>query len=288
MKGQVSVVTGANSGIGFETSHLLAAEGGKVVMVCRDRRKGEAAMARIRRRLPDADLRLEVKDLSVLDEVRVLGSTLSSEYTAIHLLINNAGVYRAGSEKTVDGYERTLAVNHLSHFLLTHLLVPQLRAAKGRVINVSSDAHRRGSLVADKLEDALLGRSRYSGWGAYSDSKLANILFTSELAKRYRPEEMAACAFHPGVLATRIWNQNLNPISLLMVLFKPIMGKPAVGGEAALFLSKEPAEAIHGKYFDKTREREPSRRAQDARLAEELWEISVRLTGLTELSDEIV
>ena len=280
MKNQISVVTGANSGVGFETSLLLAEQGMSVVMICRDARKGEAAMDRIRGRVPGADLRLEVKDLAVLEDVRELGATLSSDFPAVHVLVNNAGVYRAESEKTVDGYERTLAVNHLSHFLLTHLLFPSLMAAKGRVINVSSDAHRRGSLTIESRENALLGRSRYSGYGAYSDSKLANILFTTELAKRYPPDELATCAFHPGVLATRIWNQNRNPLSLLMVLFKPIMGKPAVGGEAALSLSKEPAEAIHGKYFDKTREREPSSRAQDERLAEKLWEISLRLTGL--------
>ncbi|MBT8398544.1 MAG: SDR family oxidoreductase [Gemmatimonadetes bacterium] len=282
MKDQISVVTGANSGVGFETALMLAEEGGTVVLVCRDQEKGDDALRRIRTQVPNADLRLEIADLANMGEVRELGRKLSSEHPGLHLLVNNAGVYRAGLEKTVDGFERTLAVNHLSHFLLTHLVLPNLLAARGRVLNVSSEAHRRAGLDVESLEAAIRGETRYNGWVAYSDSKLANILFTKELARRYRQEELATCAFHPGVLSTRIWNKNLNPVSLLMVLFKPVMGKPAVGGEAALFLTQEPPEAIHGRYFNKKRERDPSRRADDSRLAEDLWEISLRLTGLAE------
>ncbi len=280
MKDKVCVVTGANSGVGFQASLLLAQLGGTVVLVCRDRSRGETALNQITTRVPSADVRLEVKDLADLGQVRELGSILSTDNQTIDLLVNNAGVYRASLERTADGFEQTMAVNHLSHFLLTHLLLCQLLAGSGRVINVSSEAHRRGRLDSGSLEDTLRGRSRYSGMGAYSYSKLANILFTSELARRYRPDELTACAVHPGVLATRIWNQNMNPLSLFMVLLKPIMGRPSVGGEAVAFLAQKPAEAVHGRYFNKKWETNPSTRAQDQGLARDLWDVSLALTGL--------
>ena len=282
MKDRVAVVTGANSGVGFETAHLLAEMGSTVVLVCRDRGRGEAAMDRIRARVPSADLRLEVTDLAELGEVRALGEALSEDFPAIHLLVNNAGVYRAGLERTSDGFEKTMAVNHLSHFLLTHLLMPQLLAGGGRVINVSSEAHRRAKLATGSLKECLHGQGRYSGMVAYSDSKLANILFTQELAERFPAHELSTCAVHPGVLATRIWNQNRNFLSLLMTFLKPIMGKPMVGGEAVSFLAQEPSAAIHGRYFDRKREVRPAPPAQDEALARELWELSTELTGLPE------
>ena len=280
MKNRVCVVTGANSGVGFETSLLLAELEAEVVLVCRDRGKGEGALRRIRDRLPSAKLRLEVTDLADLGQVRELGKVLSKDFQALDLLVNNAGVYRASLEKTGDGFERTLAVNHLSHFLLTHLLLAPLLAGAGRVINVSSEAHRRGKLVSESLEEQLRGNQRFGGWNAYSDSKLANVLFTSELSRRFQPHQLTTCAVHPGVLSTHIWNQNRSPLSLLMNVFKPIMGKPSVGGEAVVFLSRQPSEEIHGRYFNKKRLVPPSPLGQDSELARELWDVSWESVGL--------
>ena len=237
-------------------------------------------MERIKAQVPDGDLALEIADLASLKQVRMLAERISLKYQKIDVLVNNAGVYRAGLEKTEDGFEMTMAVNHLSHFLLTHLLLPHLLAARGRVINVSSEAHRRASITAETLEAAFLGKGPYNGWRTYSDSKLTNILFTGGLARRYPAEELVVCSVHPGVLATRLWNQNRNPLSLLMVLFKPLMGKGSVGGEAVFFLAKEPGGTIHGQYFDKKRVADPSPAGRDQALQERLWKLSERWTKL--------
>lgn len=281
MADRICVITGANSGVGFEATRLLAEEGATVVLVCRDRGRGEAAVEDIQKKVPSARLSLEVADLASLDQVRSLAAKLAQTLPAVHLLVNNAAVIRADLEKTDDGFERTMAVNHLAPFLLTHLLLPQLLASTGRVINVSSEAHRRGRLKAETLGETLRAPARYSGMQAYSDSKLANILFTAELARRYPLDQLSTCAVHPGVLATRIWNQNRTPLSLLMVLLKPIMGKPSVGGDAVAFLANEPAQAIHGRYFNKQKEARPMDPAHDEELARDLWELSMDLTGLS-------
>lgn len=285
MNNQTCIITGANSGVGFEAASSLAELGASVVLVCRSRERGEDAVSRIEAKAPSAELRLEVADLSSFKQVRILAETLASQLSSVDILINNAGVYRASLEKTEDGFERTFAVNHLSHFLLTHLLLPRLLQSSGRVINVASAAHRRGRLALDSLEEALRGRAGYDGWKTYSDSKLANILFTRELARRFAPEELATCSVHPGVLATRIWNQNRNPISLLMVLFKPLMGRARVGGDALVNAVRGDAGEIHGAYFDKVKPVRPTDMACDDALARGLWELSLTSVGLS--TDEV-
>lgn len=280
MKSKTCVITGANSGVGFEAAASLAQLGASVVLVCRSRERGEAAVGSIRNQTPAANLRLEVADLSSLQQVRDLAGILATSLPSVEVLVNNAGVYRANLERTEDGFERTFAVNHLSHFLLTHLLLPRLLEGAGRVINVASEAHRRGKLSVESLEESFRGGSHYDGWKTYSNSKLANILFTRELARRHDSGSLATCAVHPGVLATRIWNQNRNPISLLMVLFKPFMGRASVGGDSIVFAAQERAETIHGMYLDKKRLAEPTRMGRDDSLAQGLWEVSRTAVGL--------
>lgn len=285
MKGKVCVVTGANSGVGFATVLTLARLGAQVVLVCRTRARGETALKRIVKRVPSADLSLAVSDLASLEQVRRLGSQLAANFPGIDLLVNNAGVYRAGLEQTEDGFERTLMVNHLSHFLLTHMLLSSLLRAGGRVINVSSNGHRGAKLTRAPLEEIIRGHGGYSGVRAYCDSKLANILFTAELARRYPADRLSVVALHPGVLATRIWNRNLHPLSLFMRLFKPFMGRPSVGGDAVVYLAQAPAEEVHGRYFDKKKRSEPAPMAQDPNLARDLWNVSAALVGLA--SDQV-
>lgn len=277
MKGTTCLVTGANSGVGFETTRLLAGRGARVVMVCRDRGRGEAAMAKVRAELPSADLHLEVTDLSSLEAVDALGRSLLASGRPLHALVNNAGVYRARLEFSADGYEMTMAVNHLAHFHLTRLLCPLLQESGGRVVNVASAAHRRGSLGVADLEAAFRRPSRYDGWVTYSNSKLANILFTMAFAARFDADEVPACSLHPGVLATGIWNQNRNPASLLMVLFKPLMGRASVGGDAVLKACMAPAESIHGRYFDKDRDAVPKLGPDAVETSEALWTLSEQL-----------
>jgi len=281
MKGNVCVVTGANSGVGFETAAGMAGLGATVVLVCRSRDRGESAVEAIRSRTASADLRLLVADLSSFAQVRRLAKKLTVDLPSVDVLVNNAGIYRAGLELTEDGFERTMAVNHLSHFLLTHLLLPRLRdSLPGRVVNVASRAHRRGRLTLENLEDVLRGRGRYDGWNAYSDSKLANILFSRELARRYDAFELSTCSMHPGVLATGLWDRNRNPLSLLMRMLRPVLGKASVGGDAVVFLARQPPEAVHGKYFDKTRPVEPRPMGRDDLLAARFWELSAQAVGL--------
>jgi NAD(P)-dependent dehydrogenase (short-subunit alcohol dehydrogenase family) len=281
MNGKVCVITGANSGVGFEAASSMAALGARVVLVCRSRARGKAAIEAIRASTPSAELRLQVVDLSSFAQVRGLAKDLTEDFPTIDVLVNNAGVYRARLEHTEDGFERTMTVNHLSHFLLTHLLLRRLLSSDwGRIVNVASRAHRRGRLTVDNLEGVLRGRGRYDGWKAYSDSKLANILFSRELANRFETSELSTCSMHPGVLATGLWSQNTNTVSLLMRLVQPLLGRASIGGDAVTFLAQEPAEAVHGKYFDKTRAVEPRPMGRDDGLARRLWELSLAAVGL--------
>ena len=276
-----AVVTGANSGVGRSAAELLAAAGASVVMVCRSEERGHAALETVRTRSSNSRVRLEVADLSSLSSVRQLASRLRDRAGPIDVLVNNAGVYKARREMTEDGFEMTMAVNHLGHFVLTHLLLDQLAEAGGRVISVSSDGHRSGDLRRAPLEDILTGRVRFKSLQAYADSKLANVLFAFELSRRFRHRGITTAALHPGVLATRIWNQNLDPLSLMMRLFKPFMKRPSTGGRAVCRLAVESsADAVDGRYFHVEKESTAADQAYDQELAEELWNVSTRLTGV--------
>jgi NAD(P)-dependent dehydrogenase (short-subunit alcohol dehydrogenase family) len=276
----LAVVTGANSGVGRSATGLLAAGGASVVMVCRSEQRGSAALDAVRKESSDSRVRLEVADLSSLSSVRDLASRLAAA-GSIDVLVNNAGVYRARREMTEDGFEMTMAVNHLGHFVLTHLLVDQLTEAGGRVINVSSDGHRSGDLRKAPLEDILTARIPFKGLQAYADSKLANVLFAFELSRRMGEAGITAAALHPGVLSTRIWNQNLNPLSLMMRAFKPFMKRPSTGGRAVCRVAVEAAATdVDGRYFHVEEESKAADQAYDRELAEELWNESARLTGV--------
>ncbi len=281
LRGKTCIVTGANSGVGKAASQLLAARGATVVMVCRDRRRGESEQAAIRRATGNSDVQLEKADLACFAEVRRAGEALNARFDRIDVLVNNAGVYRAQREITTDGYEMTHAVNHLAHFLLTHLLLDSLRAAGGRVITVSSEAHRGGDLTQRPLEAILRGEVAYRGFQAYSDSKLANVLFTFELARRLENARVTANALHPGVLATRIWNQNKNLVSLFMRACKPFLGRPRRGGEAVFLLAAgRQLNGVTGRYFNRLDDAQAVEAAYDRDLARRLWELSAELTGV--------
>lgn len=280
LTGRVCAVTGANSGLGKATTMGLAARGASVVMICRDRERGERARQEIEGAIEGADLWLRLADLASLTEVRRLGEDLSRELDRLDVLVNNAGVYRARLEKTGDGLEKTMAVNHLAHFLLTRMLLEPLQAAEGRVINVSSESHRTADLGRAPLESILRGEGDYDGYRAYGDSKAANILFTCELARRYGEARLTTAAVHPGGVATRIWNQNRNFLSLVARLFKPFMRSPRSGAEPILRLAAEAdAAEMQGRYFNRMKSQQPAGAAADSGLAAELWELSERLTG---------
>jgi NAD(P)-dependent dehydrogenase (short-subunit alcohol dehydrogenase family) len=281
LTGRTYVVTGANSGVGRATTERLAADGAAVALVCRSRERGERALREIEERTGNTELALRVADLASLGQVRRLGEELATDLARLDGLINNAGVYRARREPTEEGLEMTMAVNHLAHYLLTHHVFEPLRSAGGRVVNVSSGSHRTGDLRRAPLESIVRGEIRYRGYQAYSDSKLANVLFTRELDRRARSTGVTTHAVHPGMLATRIWNQNRNLGSLLARLFKPFMGSPEKGGAAVARVATDPAlDGVSGRYFDRMDEAEPAPQARDAGLARELWELSAELVGV--------
>lgn len=274
------LVTGANSGIGREATLRLARRGHPVVMACRSRRRARRAREAIRAEVPSAPLEVLEVDLAELDAVRRAAASFRDRHDRLDVLVANAGIYRARLRRTAAGFEETMAVNHLGHFLLTRLLREPLRRAGGRVLSVSSDAHRRGDLEDRPLEAILRGRGDFSGVQAYCDSKLANVLFARELARREADHGVTAASLHPGALATRIWNRNRDLLSLAARLAKPFMGRAAEGGGVVARLALAPrTELGRGRYFDRADPAEPSPRARDPELAARLWEVSERAVG---------
>lgn len=280
LEGRAVVVTGANSGVGRSLSELLIDAGAHVVMVCRDQTRGASALDALTRRPASGTAELEIADLADFESVRALGERLR-RFDAIEALVNNAGVWRTRREKNPAGLELTMATNHLGHFLLTDFLLEGLRAGGRRIVNVSSGAHRRGDLNRAPVDEIISGEAWKGGLQAYSDSKLANVLFSAELVRRYGGSGLIANSLHPGVLRTGIWNKTHNPLTLLMRLFKPAMGSPAVGGRAILRLLVDPALSdVTDSYFDVEEISEVQPQGRDQRIARDLWDASARLTGV--------
>ncbi|MDX1396574.1 MAG: SDR family NAD(P)-dependent oxidoreductase [Gemmatimonadota bacterium] len=280
LSNRLVIVTGANSGVGYSVSGHLLEAGARVVLVCRDRERGEHARASLESAHPRGVPELEIADLSDLSSVRDLAARLA-RFDGIEALVNNAGVWRAHLERTAAGLEVTMATNHLGHFLLTHLLRPQLSAGGNRVVNVSSRAHYRADLTRAPFEDICKGDAWRGGLEAYSDSKLANVVFTVELVRRYGEDGLVANAVHPGVLRTMIWNKGRSPVSWILRMLKPLMGSADVGGRAVMRLLEDPERRLMtGAYFDVEEVAKPAASAGDEALGRRLWETSALLTGL--------
>jgi NAD(P)-dependent dehydrogenase (short-subunit alcohol dehydrogenase family) len=277
MHGQVCVVTGATSGIGKAAAAALARQGAEIIVVGRDPGRAEATAAAIQ-----ADgappPKVEIADLARLDQVRALAGRLNQTLDRIDVLINNAGLVLNERQVTPDGYEHVFAVNHLAPFLLTNLLRPKLTAsAPARVITVSSDAHTAARL---DLDDPNLEHG-WSSWRSYSNSKLANILFTRELAGRLDGTGLTANCLHPGVVRTGFGRDARPLMRVGITIAKPFMLSPERGADTTVYLASSPDVAAKtGGYYVKRQLREPSAAARDDGLARRLWEISERLTGL--------
>jgi NAD(P)-dependent dehydrogenase (short-subunit alcohol dehydrogenase family) len=284
LEGRICLVTGATSGIGLETAVGLAERGAHVVIAGRDARRAEIARADVTRRSGNRNVDLLLADLSAQAEVRKLADAFLSGYPALHVLVNNAGAVWNRRELTVDGLEATFAVNHLAYFLLTHLLLDRIRAsAPARIVNVASDAHRFGSIDWDDLqsERRYRGLPVVSGLRAYAASKLANLLFTAELARRLAGSGVTANSVHPGMVATGLGKNNgvLGEIAALLV--RPFARTPAQGAATSIHLASAPELAgVSGQYFANQRRRAPAAAALDADAARRLWEVSARLTGV--------
>ena len=279
MRGKTCIITGATGGIGLETAAQLGALGARLVLVGRDRYKGNDAIGRLRADVPGVAVEMHYADLSRPDEIRRLGVALLDTASRIDILVNNAGALFANRSSTSDGLELTFALNHMGYVRLMALLRDRLIAsAPARVVNVASEAHRGSHL---DFEDLQCFR-RYSGWKAYKRSKLANILFTRELARRLEGTGVTANCLHPGFVATSFGDNNRGFWRLGIGIGKLVAAIPVRrGAETPVYLASSPdLDGISGKYFSKCRERQPDAAAEDDKTAARLWKESERLMGL--------
>lgn len=279
MSGRICMVTGANSGIGKATAVDLAELGATVVLVCRNGERGKRAMADIKEKTENSSLELLLADFSSLQSVRNLAKEYAASHDSLHVLVNNAGVAQVTRSVTADGFETTFEVDYLSQFLLTNLLLNILKkSAPSRVVTVSSASHYGGHL---DLDDLQMERG-YGVMKAYGRAKLAQVLFTHELARRLEGTGVTANCLHPGAVATNIWGRPLGPLSFLMKINRLFLISPEKGAETPVYLASSPEVAnITGRYFDDRREKRSSSESYDMELAKKLWEVSYKLVGLS-------
>jgi NAD(P)-dependent dehydrogenase (short-subunit alcohol dehydrogenase family) len=279
MEDKVVMITGANSGIGKAATLALAKMGATVVMVARNAEKGEAARDEIMKESQNNSVDLLLADLSSLESVRQLATEFQKKYSKLHILINNAGLFNQRRHVTTDGYENTFATNYLAPFLLTSLQLDLLKAsAPSRIINVSSVGHYNGHINFDDLNL----EKEYGGWKAYGQSKLALVLFTHELAKKLKGTGVTVNAVHPGTVATNIWTRPLGPAGFIMALPKLFMTSPEKGAETIVYLASSPdAKGLNGEYLEKLKVKKSSDESYDEEIAQRLWDVSAKLTGLS-------
>ncbi len=276
-EGRTAVVTGANTGIGLWTAIGLAKAGAQVIMVCRDPHRGEDARSLVTK-ASQKKPGLVIADFASLKAVHDAAGRILDRHQQIHILVNNAGLFSRQGELSADGYEMTIAVNHLAPFLLTNTLLPALERAgqpmrHARIVNVASEAANRASI---DLGDLMSSR-RYSMMAAYSQSKLANILFTKELARRLPPRPVSANCLHPGVVGTGIGDKG-GVFGFGWSMLKPALLSPEKGAANSLYVATSPAiEGVSGAYFVKQKAARPNPVADDPVIARRLWTESQKL-----------
>jgi NAD(P)-dependent dehydrogenase (short-subunit alcohol dehydrogenase family) len=277
MKGKTVVATGATSGIGEVAVRALARMGARIVFIARDKRRAEATLARLAAAPSNGDHRAHLADLSSMSEARRVARVIAEEEPRIDVLVNNAGAVLADRQVTPEGLEMTFALNHMAYFIVTATLIERLAAsAPARIVSTSSMAHRGARLDFSDLQ----GTRRYNGWQAYGRSKLANILFTRELARRLAGAGVAANCFHPGFVATRFGDSAGGWTARLMPLARVFAVRPDEGADTLVYLASSPEVAgVTGGYFIKRRIAEPSAAARDDDDARRLWEASEALAA---------
>ncbi len=278
MKGKTVVATGATSGIGEAAVLALAAMGARIVFVARDEGRAKSTMRKLQAKAPGLEHRAHLADLSSMAEARGVGAAIVASEPRIDALINNAGAMFSERRVTPEGLELTFALNHMAYFVLTEALRERLVAsAPARIVSTASTAHQGASLDFDDLQSA----KGYSGFKAYGRSKLANILFTRELARRLARTGVTATCLHPGVVATRFGDSSGGWVSRLMPLVRPFFLAPEKGADTIVYLASSPeVEKTSGEYFVKRKITEPSVAARDDAAAKKLWEASEKLAQL--------
>jgi NAD(P)-dependent dehydrogenase (short-subunit alcohol dehydrogenase family) len=278
MRDKVCLVTGCTSGIGKVTAHELARLGATVVAVARNAARGQAVVEEIRRDTGNEAVHLLVGDLSSQADVRRLAAEFLGNHDRLHVLVNNAGTMCPERRVTADGIEVTIATNHLAYFLLTDLLLGAVRAAApSRIVSVASSLHRGADL---DLDDLSYDRRPYLSMKAYGASKLANVLWSAELARRIEGTGVTANCLHPGVIASNFSESGPTWMRVGMKLVTPFLLTPEKGAETSLYLATSPeVEKVSGKYFDKKKAIAADPRADDAALCRRFWEISASLVA---------
>lgn len=282
MDGKVVLITGATNGIGKVAALELAKQGAQIVLVGRNPAKTEATVSEIKAQTGSSTVEGLIADLSSLAEIRKLADQFRQRYSRLDVLINNAGAFYASRQESVDGFELTFALNHLSYFLLTNLLLDMLKAsAPARIVNVSSSAHLGAALNFSDLQS----RQSYAmgGFRTYSDTKLENILFTYELARRLAGTGVTVNALHPGRVATGFGHNNSGVARLFIGLLDRFAITPEQGADTILYLASSPdVEGVTGKYWDKRKAIQSSAASYNEADQKRLWEVSAQMTGIAE------
>ena len=278
MKDKICMVTGATTGIGEVTALELARKGAVVVLVGRDQVRSEVAVSKIRQEIANSKVYYLLSDLSSQAQIRKLGEVFNNQFDHLDVLVNNAGGFFFKRQLSVDGIEMTFALNHLNYFLLTHVMMDALKASvAARVINVASNAHKKNQMNFDDLQSA----HRYNGLKAYGRSKLANILFSYELARRLENTAITVNALHPGLVSTNIGNNNGWLISKIWSLITRKGMTPEQGALTNIYLASAPElEGVNGKYFVREKAVFSNDASYDLKSARRLWEISERMLNL--------
>ena len=277
MKHKICLITGANSGIGKATALGLAELGATVVLVCRSPKRGEKSLRWIRKKSGNNNVHLIVGDMSRTQDIFDVAADFKRQYERLDVLLNNAAVLTRRRKLTPEGFELQFFVNHLAYFLLTGALIDLLRkSAPSRIVTVASTAHSRGILDFENLQ----GEKRYNGWQQYSNTKLANIVFTYELARRLEGSGVTANCLHPGVIHTNLMSNYSKALSWTWHLVQWFFKKPVEGAETPVYLASSPEVAdTTGGYFKYCSPLGSSGESNDPEIQRRLWEISEELTG---------
>ncbi len=278
MRGKTVVITGATSGIGEVAADKLALKGARIVFIARDPARGAATLRHLNAIAPGAAHAAYTADLSRLAEMKRVAGEIAAAEPRIDVLVNNAGALFNNRELTEDGLEKTFATNHMAYFVLTSLLLENLKAAgKARIVSTASDAHKGTRLDFTDLQS----ERGYSGFAAYGRSKLMNILFTRELARRLDGAGVTANCLHPGFVASRFGDQSGGIFSFGIKLAKNFAISPERGAETIVYLASSPAvEHTSGGYFYKSKPATPTKEAQNDADAVKLWQISAEIAGV--------
>jgi NAD(P)-dependent dehydrogenase (short-subunit alcohol dehydrogenase family) len=278
LAGKTCLITGATNGIGQVTAVELAKMGAELFLTYRDKARADETVSEIRSRTGNENVHLLEVDLGSQQQIRRAAAEFLATGKPLHVLVNNAGLGNTSRMVTEDGIEMVFAVNHLAYFLLTMLLLERIKqSAPARIVNVASEAHRFGTINFDDLG----GERRYRTFGAYGQSKLANILFTYELARRLGGTGVTVNCLHPGGIASGLWTNNGPVARFVMNVGRLFLKTPEQGAQTTIYLVSSPrVEGVTGKYFSNCKEKTSNKESYDLGVARRLWDVSAQMTGI--------